>query len=362
MAAPKAQDFIKGWPHQGLLNNEHLKTSLIRSFQKGIERSHHSLNYGDNDRGAYMFGYPDFLNTLAAFLSKQYGLPVDAKNLMTTGGSSMGTDLVCRCLCKAGDLVVVEEPTYFLAHAMARDRGMGLLGVPMQDDGMDIDALEKHLEKHDGRIKMVYTVPVHHNPTGITMSEEKRQRLVALARKHKFVIAADEVYQLLNFDQSTTKPLFYYDDPADPRVVSVGSFSKLIGPGLKIGWMQAHPSLLKPCGNVGFIDSGNNPVIFASCNLIDFLESGAMDKHLELVSKDLSGRCDLICKKLREVGLEVVKPKGGYFVWVRSKGKMTGKSGEAMAVNKDQFHDWMRLCFAWLPADKLEEGIEFLRP
>lgn len=360
--APQAQDFIKGWPHPGLLSNEHLKTALIRSFQKGIERSHEALNYGDADRGAYMLGYPDFLKALAVFLSKHYGLPVDTKNLMTTGGSSMGTDLVCRTLCKAGDYVVVEEPTYFLVHAMARDRGMNLVGVPMQDDGMDIDALEQQLEKHDGRIKMVYTVPVHHNPTGITMSEEKRQRLVALARKYKFVIAADEVYQLLNFEKSTTKPMFYYDDPADPRVVSVGSFSKLIGPGLKVGWMQAHPSLLKPCKDVGYIDSGNNPVIFASCNLIDFLESGAMDNHLEMVSKDLSGRCDLICKKLREVGLEVRQPTGGYFVWVRSKGKMTGKSGEPMAVNKDKFHDWMRLCFAWLPVDKLEEGIEYLRP
>merc|ERR1712173_116505 len=109
------------------------------------------------------------------------------------------------------------------------------------------------------------------------------------------------------------------------------------------------------------MNSGNNPVIFSSCNLIDFLESGAMVKHLAHVSADLGVRCDLICKKLKDVGLDVVKPKGGYFVWVRSRGKMTGRSGECMSVKGDKFHDWMRLCFCWLSIAQIEEGIEYLR-
>eukprot|EP00435_Cladocopium_sp_Y103_P049880 s1013_g15.t1 len=110
------------------------------------------------------------------------------------------------------------------------------------------------------------------------------------------------------------------------RVFSIGTFSKLIGPGTKVGWVQAHNSLLKPLTNVGFIDSGNNPVIFSSMNLLHFVESGALAKHIDAVSQDLGERCKLICQKLREVGLEVYQPKGGYFVWVKSKGKMTGRS------------------------------------
>jgi len=112
---------------------------------------------------------------------------------------------------------------------------------------------------------------------------------------------------------------------------------------------------------VGFIDSGNNPVIFSSCNLIDFIESGALAAHVETVSKDLGKRCELMCSKLREVGLEVRQPKGGYFVFVQSKGKMTGRSGECMVIAKDRFHDWMRLCFCWLSPEQIEEGIEYLR-
>merc|ERR1719146_563890 len=118
---------------------------------------------------------------------------------MTTGGSSMGTDLCARIHSKAGDYAVSEAPTYYLAHTMFKDRGLNLLEVPIEADGMDMVALEKVLKEQGGKVKIVYTVPVHHNPTGITMSNAKRVRLLELAKKYKFLIAADEAYQLLNF-------------------------------------------------------------------------------------------------------------------------------------------------------------------
>jgi len=358
---PEAQDFIKGWPHPSLLEQSGLRAALIESFGKGIEISQESLNYSSKEHGAYMLGHPAFLKALAGFLEKQYESPVSPKNLMSIAGGSMGIDIAARIHCKAGDICVVEEPTYFLSFTIVRDRGMSLLGVPMESDGMDLVALERLLTQNPGKIKMVYTVPVHHNPTGYTMSNAKREKLVALAREHNFIIVADEAYQLLNFEKCPVKPLFYHDDPANPHVVSIGTFSKIIGPGIKIGWVHAHESLLKPMTNIGWLDSGNNPVIFSSCNLIHFIESGNLARHLDMVCKEMGRRCALLCRKLREVGLEPFEPKGGYFVWVQSKGKMTGKSGEPMSVNRDKFHDWMRLCFGWLPDDKIEEGIEYLR-
>lgn len=356
---PEAQDFIKGWPHAGLLENSELRANLMESFKHGVEMSVQSLNYGSKAEGAYMLGHPKFLSALAGFLEKQYESPVNPKNLMSTGGASMGTDIACRVHCKAGDIAVVEEPTYYLAFTMIRDRGMSLMGVPMEEDGMDVNALEKLLKENPGKIKLVYTVPVHHNPSGHTMSDAKREKLISLAKEHDFKIIADEAYQLLNFEKTNTKPLFYHDDPEDPRVLSISTFSKLIGPGVKVGWIQAHEKLLKPMTGIGFIDSGNNPVIFSSCNLIHFIESGNLARHIDRVSKDLGARCDLMCRKLREVGLEPFQPKGGYFVWVKSKGKATGRNGQDMSVNKDKFGDYFRLCFAWLPEDKIIEGIEF---
>lgn len=359
--AAQAQDFIKGWPHPELLSRAELRAALTESFKKGLEMSEETLNYGDKANGAYMLGHPRFLEGLAKFLSSQYGAPCDPKTLMSTVGASMGTDLAMRTYAKPGDICVFEEPTYFLAFTMARNSYMDLKGVPIHEDGMDLDALDRVCTENAGKVKFVYTVCIHHNPTGYTMSNEKRVKLMQLAKKHKFFVVADEAYQLLNFEKLDIKPLFYHDDPEDPRVFSIGTFSKLIGPGTKVGWVQAHNSLLKPLTNVGFIDSGNNPVIFSSMNLLHFVESGALAKHIDAVSQDLGERCKLICQKLREVGLEVYQPKGGYFVWVKSKGKMTGRSGEAMAINKDKFQDYMRLCFCWLTRAQLEEGIEYLR-
>lgn len=361
--AAKPQDFIKGWPDPKLLEGTALRSALMESFQKGVEMSYESLNYGDTKNGAYMLGHPRFLEVLAKFLEGQYGAPVSPKNLMSTAGASMGIDIACRVNCKPGDICVVEEPTYFLSFTICRDQGMEIMGVPLESDGMDLNALESLCKEHPGKIKMVYTIPVNHNPAGYTMSEAKRQKLVALAKEYKFIVVADEAYQLLCFEKIDAKPLFYHDDPADPRVFSIGTLAKLVGPGVKLGWIQAHEALLKPLPNIGFVDSGNNPVIFSSCNFIHFIESGALARHIEMVSTDLGKRKSLMCKKLREVGLEVDEPKGGYFVWVKSKpgGKTTGRKGDAMSVKKDKFHDYMRLCFAWLPEEKIIEGIEYLR-
>ena len=248
---------------------------------------------------------------------------------------------------------------------MFKERGLNLREVPIQNDGMDLDALEKVVVELDGKCKLVYTVPVHHNPTGIIMSQAKRERLCAMARKYKFYVIADEAYQLLSFEDGApgVVPMYYEDDASDPRVLSVGTFSKLIGPGIKVGWVQAHPSLLKPLSGIGFINSGNNPVIFNSCGLAHFIESGNLKKHIQFVSKELGRKKRLLCSELRDAGFEPYEPTGGYFVWVQSKdGKMTGRSGKGMTLDPpDKFKDYMRLCFAWLTDEQIVEGVKYLK-
>lgn len=362
LKAAVAQDFIKGWPSPVLLETPELKDALSRSFQNFLNNTGTFLNYGDKENGAYMLGHPEFRKVFAEFLSKQYDRPVDWQTLMSTGGGSMGTDIATRVHTKAGDVAVSEAPTYFLAHTMFRNHGLNLMEVPIEPDGMDLNALEKVLVEQGGKVKLVYTVSVHHNPTGITLSNAKREKLIALAKKYDFKIIADEAYQLLNFEPSGVVPLFYHDDPADPRVLSVSTLSKLIGPGTKVGWVQAHPQLLKPLAGIGFIDSGNNPVIMASGILLEFVRSGDLAKHIDFVSKVLGKKRALLVKELQEAGLEPNNPKGGYFVWVKSKGKTTGRSGKGMCLDPpDKFQDMMRLCFAWLDEDQISEGVRFLR-
>lgn len=359
----QAQDFIKGWPDPALLTTKHLQESLKSSFDSFLQNSGEYLNYGSKADGAYMLGHPIVRKELATFLGDFYGKPCDWQTLMLTGGSSMGTDVAARIHSEFGDYVVAESPTYFLAHTMFKNRGLKLLDVPLESDGMDIAALEKLLKEKEHRIKMVYTVPVHHNPAGVTMSEAKRKKLVALAKEYDFKIIADEAYQLLNFGNESTVPLFYHDDPDDPRVLSIGTFSKLIGPGTKVGWVQAHPKLLKPLISIGFIDSGNCPAIMSSGILVEFIKSGNLKKHIQFVSKELAKRKDLLVKELKAAGFESSNPSGGYFVWVKAKesGKITGRTGKGMGLDPTAHNDMMRLCFAWLNEEQIKEGVEYLK-
>jgi len=358
---PQAQDFIKGWPHPDLLSYPQLKEDLKASFEAFLNETGRGLNYGDKENGAYMFGTPDFRQALAIFLGEQYGKPCDWKTIMSTGGSSMGTDICVRMHSKHGDTAVCEAPTYYLGHDMMRNAGLNLLEVPIQEDGMDMDKLEKCCIDAAGKIKLVYTVPVHHNPTGVTMSNPKRERLLKLAKQYDFKIIADEAYQLLNFGPSGVLPLFYHDDPADPRVCSIGTLSKLIGPGTKVGWVQAHPAILKPLPDIGFINSGNNPVIFASSVLKQFITSGNLVKHIAHVAVELAKKKSLMVEELKKVGLEPNNPGGGYFIWVKAKGKTTGRSGKGMSLETDAFAGFMRLCFAWLTEEQIVEGVEYLK-
>jgi len=360
----EAQDFIKGWPHTDLLTYPQFKADLDASFKAGLERTGEILNYGSKEHGAYMAGHPEFRKVLAEALTKEYGKPVDWETLFITAGCSSGTDICARMHTKYGDLAVSEAPTYYLAHNMFRDRGLELMEVPIESDGMDMVALEELLKAQKGKVKLVYTVPVHHNPTGVTMSNDKRKKLVELAKEYKFMILADEAYQLLNFEPTGVLPLFFHDDPADPRVMSCGTFSKLIGPGLKVGWVQAAPSIIKPLQNIGFIDSGNNPVIFTQGMMQQFISSGGFHNHLMHVQKELKKKRDVLVSELEKAGFEPHHPKGGYFVWCKVKegSKRTGRTGKGMSLNPpDAFENYMRLCFAWLTEEQIIEGIQFLK-
>mmetsp|Transcript_10679 Transcript_10679/g.24303 ORF Transcript_10679/g.24303 Transcript_10679/m.24303 type:complete len:409 (-) Transcript_10679:9-1235(-) len=360
LEAAKEQDFARGWPHPSIISMPSLQEALTSSFADMIAHSEDFLNYGG--KRSYKYGQSDFLLALAEFLSKQYGREVDSSTLMSTAGISMGMDIAARSLTNPGDIVVCEGPTYYLAHQIFLDNRLTLMEVPMEADGLDLKALRRICTEHPSKVKLVYTVPVHHNPTGVTLSTAKRQELLDMAAEFDFRIIADEAYQLLNFEPTGAVPLFYNDSATTPRVLSIGSFSKLIGPGLKVGWIQAHPDLLKELiTRAGWLTSGSNPVIFTSGILISFLRSGDLARHIERVSMVLAEKCSHLVQELEKIGLEPNHPKGGYFVWLRVKGKRTGRSGKGMSLQpSDAFADFMRLSFAWLTKEQISEGIRYL--
>src|SRR5262249_51750808 len=130
----------------------------------------------------------------------------------------------------------------------------------------------------DSRPRFLYLIPTFHNPTGYTLSQERRDRLAQLAEKYDFLIVADEVYHFLNYGSRTFKPMAFYTD--SENVISLGSFSKILAPGLRLGWLQAHPNVIQRFVSCGLLDSGGGMNPFTSAMLHGVVESGGLEKNI----------------------------------------------------------------------------------
>lgn len=188
-------DFGNGQPSLSLLPVKALRTATDDFMARGDATL---LQYGADQ------GDASFREVLAQFLGRRYASPVDASHLMVTASASQALDLICTRLTRPGDTIFVEEPTYFLARHVFRDHGLHVVGIPIDDDGIRIDALRDALARH--RPTLLYTIPSFPNPTGTTMSPARREQLLAVSREHDLLIVADEVDLLLDFGTAPLPP------------------------------------------------------------------------------------------------------------------------------------------------------------
>ena len=195
---------FEGKPPEGTIHFGVGQPSLdllpVELIQEASEDFFHSANPEDLNYGVLQ-GDQRFRDSLARFLTKNYGEQVEADCLFVTAGNSQALDFVCSHLSNPGDTIIVEEPCFFLAFQIFIDHGLNIVSVPMDEDGLDLDRLEQVLATT--RVALLYTIPSYQNPSGHTMSAARRERLVELSKAHDFLILADEVYHLLS----------YYDPP-----------------------------------------------------------------------------------------------------------------------------------------------------
>ncbi|MBX3143578.1 MAG: PLP-dependent aminotransferase family protein [Trueperaceae bacterium] len=312
-------------------------------------------------------GSPAFRAALAGVLEDSLGLATSPDSLLITAGASQGLDLVCTVLSEPGDVVFVEEPTYFLALLVFAGRGLRVRGIPVDQDGLVIEALEDALAEE--RPAFLYTIPTYQNPTGVTLSEERRRRLVELSRQHDLVIVADEVYQLLGIGEPPPAPLLSFDP--EGLVVSVSSFSKILGPGLRLGWIQTSPKVMERFLSNGMLRSGGglNPITAAIVG--EGLASGFQREHLGRLRGEFKARLDSLVSAVREElpEAEFIVPGGGYFLWVRLPGVDAQQLAVAAKEQGVAFHpgpafssrgglrEYVRLSWSFYDAEELAEGI-----
>jgi DNA-binding transcriptional MocR family regulator len=324
------------------------------------------LAYGAEQGNGY------FHDALAGFLSEQYNFKVDPDHLFTTAGISQGLDFICSLFTRPGDTIFVEKPTYSLALGIFADHGLNVVGLPMDENGLIIEALEEALA-HQTPV-FLYTIPTFHNPTGSTLSATRRKKLVQLSRDHNFLIAADEVYQLLAYTGAPPSPMAKYTDVA--TVISLGSFSKILAPGLRLGWIQTHPGLMNRLTTCGLIYSGGGLNPFTSAIVQSAIELGLQEKQLSHLKKVYLQRKNALNTALRinlPDSVSFVEPGGGFFSWLQfpqhvdteklipeaHKHDVSFAPGSYFSPRRE-LKNYLRLSFAYYAEDELKEGAERL--
>ena len=345
-----------------------LPTELMR------QAAEHRLSQDDASYLNYGFEQGDGLlrHALAQFLTDGYGLPVRAAQLLLTVGASHAIDLICNNLTQPGDVIFVEEPTFFLILGLFRDYDLEIVSIPLDDGGINIDVLEEKLIQYQP--KFLYTIPTFQNPTSINLSLERRQKIMALSEQYDFLIVADEVYHLLNY--TVVPPPSFASFLDSERVFSIGSFSKILAPGLRLGWMQTSPKLMRRILEKGLLASGGGFNHFTSGIVRSVVELGWQAQFLDELKQIYQRRIVVLAEALRQYLPGTVQfntPEGGYFFWLTLPAGMDGKRLLQTAVshkvgfqpgvnfsNRGSLTNNIRLSFAFYHEAELVEGVQRL--
>jgi 2-aminoadipate transaminase len=330
---------------------------------------HSFLQYGAEQGDGY------FRLALAGFLTKGYGFDVSPESIFVTNGISNALDLICTLFTKAGDKIFVEEPTYFLALRIFADHQLNVISIDTDENGLIIEALEEKLAEFQP--KFLYLVPTFQNPTGATMPQEGRQRLIQLAKEYNFIVVADEVYHLLSYTSfARTPPKSFAAHTDSENVISVGSFSKILAPGLRLGWLQAHPAKINRFNTCGLLDSSGGLNPFTSAIVREVIESGGLENNISKLTNIYRSRLHVMNSALQQQlpDSKYIVPDGGYFFWLRLPEKTDAKELRKIAQSfKVDFRpgtlfssraglkDRIRLCFVHYEADKIQEGVVRLK-
>jgi 2-aminoadipate transaminase len=290
---------------------------------------------------------------------------VDPQRVLLTNGGLQGLVLLAQQLCTRGSRVLVERPTYDRPLKILRGLGVEIDAVPMDDEGLDPEAVERALAEGP-EPAFLYTIPTFQNPSGRTMSLERRQRLVELARKHELVIVEDDPYGLVRFDGEAVPTLFSLDPD---RVVYTSSFSKTVAPGVRVGYFILPPGMHQALEATA-VSTYISPVLIGEATVHEFVRRGHFEPNLERVRGLLRARRDAMLEALEQElagsAARWSRPAGGYFLWLDVPGtdaaellERAGASGVTFVRGADFGGpaSSIRLAYSYVSPDEIREGV-----
>lgn len=301
--------------------------------------------------------------------------PLDGE-LLVTAGTSAAIDQVATLLTRPGDVVLVESPTYHLALQILADHPVELVAVPADAEGLDVDALvrtTRRLRAAGRTVRLVYSVPTFSNPTGASLAPERRRALVRALAAEDLLLVEDDAYRELAYDDDPPPSVWSEAQPGS--VVRLGTFSKSLAPGLRVGFMTASPALIGRFVDSGLLNSGGGTAHLSALVVAETMASGAYAANVTRLCDAYRSRRDALVAELARSlpEAEWSIPGGGYFLWLRVPDCPTDAMLEAadaagiryvpgrrFSLDGADASGSLRLAFSRYPEDELREGVRRL--
>ncbi|MCW5256131.1 aminotransferase-like domain-containing protein [Verminephrobacter aporrectodeae] len=319
LGKPGIISFAGGFPDSALFDVEGVRAASLRALS---ETPGAALQYGATE------GYQPLREQLAAFMTSKGARDLAAENLIVTTGSQQALDLLGKTLISPGDKVIVEGPTFLASIQCFRLYGAELISAPIDGDGVRTDALERLIAEH--RPKFVYLIPTFGNPSGALLSLERRRQVLEMAVRHETLIVEDDPYGDLYFGADPPPPSLLNLSAGVPAsralLAHCGSLSKVLAPGLRVGWMVAPAELLDKASMCKQFSDAHTST-YAQATAAQYLGSGRMPATLARVRAVYAERARTMGEALRrELGdaIAFTPPRGGLFMWLR----LTGAGGK----------------------------------
>ena len=359
-----------GHPSHELLPIRDVQRTVENAFaQKNVTRL---FDYGDEQ------GNPDLIAFLVDYFNRTEHLNITHDNLMIIAGSTGGVNMITHHLTQPDDTILVDSPSYRDALHIFRDNHLDMQSITIDGGGIIISALEETLEKllSEGRSpKFYYVVPNFQNPTGITLSQERREAIVHLSQEYDFVIVEDDVYTDIRFIDKA--PPSFYELANGQNALRLGTFSKTLSPGFRIGWMIGDASRVQRFITSGKLKMGGGANPFTAQIVADYCTSGAWEKHVGWLREKYQKRRDIALQALQNSmpdNVSWTEPDGGYFIWVTlpphihvaelekvaNENNVYFASGMGFFVDPDDGKHNIRLSFSFVPHEDMKKGIEIL--
>lgn len=346
-------------PDESLFDLEEFKRAFLNVFSVEGDKL---LNYG------YAKGYKPLIDYLKEYMRKK-GVNVDKKDILITNGFTEGFDILLSALTSSGDTIVCEEPTHNTAIKIMKSHGLNIKSVKMDADGINTKLLDETL--NEGLAKLVYLIPSYHNPTGIVMKGEKRQEVYKICEKHKVPILEDGFNEELLYSSSHVAPLASLCGRGN-GIVYIGSFSKILFPGLRIGWILADEKLIDKLESVKRTRNIHSSVLDQAI-FHKYMESGAFKRYMKKIRKYYRDKYNFTLLQVKKyIPHEYILGEGGLHIFIKLKG-INGREvlkecykrgvvfmpGDIFYSNEDG-SERIRLGFSRVSEEDIEKGIKII--